>query len=107
MKDTINIGILGLGVVGSGTVAVLERNGDRFRASMVIKGPDLVRIVKGMVKGGMIRWSRNDVEVIEGRGTGPDHSGIVFGDKITLYFQGTPDSPAPAAHGRVDLALER
>src|SRR5438067_8217615 len=26
MKDTINIGILGLGVVGSGTVAVLERN---------------------------------------------------------------------------------
>ena len=26
MKETINIGILGLGVVGSGTVAVLQQN---------------------------------------------------------------------------------
>ncbi len=39
MKDTINIGILGLGVVGSGTVKVLEQNAASIREKV---GADIV-----------------------------------------------------------------
>jgi hypothetical protein len=89
------------------TLTVLERDGDTFQAHIVIKGPDIIRLVKkGTVKSGTIAWNRTDVAVIQGRGAGGDNVGIVVGPAITLYSQDAPGS-GPAGRGRTDLTLER
>jgi hypothetical protein len=66
------------------SLTILERHGDKFRASF-ISGAGNVREIFGSVKDGRISWLAKDVHAADASiGSGDDFVGIIGGDKIAF-----------------------
>jgi serine/threonine protein kinase len=74
---------------------VLEKNGNSFRARFEIEGlgkTHPIQEVRGRVGDGKIEWLARDKTVLLGN-PGPDLSGSLVGDTITLVFKGPALAP--------------
>jgi len=66
------------------TFTVLEREGESFRAKLVV-GNGIDRTIKGTVKGNRVTWFSQDVKATKGD-QGGDNDGVVNGDQIDFTF---------------------
>jgi uncharacterized protein (TIGR03067 family) len=98
--DSLQPGSVWVGQPGNSTFTVLDRQGERFKARLVVGR--LVREVNGTIKDGRLWWLARDVKAIVG-GPGGDNQGEIKGDEVAMTWS----DPGRPGGGQFTLRLEK